>query len=99
MDEENEVRSRQHGNSSSNTLASKTIRSTDGDTRALAKHGKRQQLNVGFVLVQRLCADEIEAEFWYHFCHCIQLDHPHLLGGHCYVNFMSELLGTWLTLM
>ena len=99
MDEENEIRSRQHGNSSSNTLEFKTIRSTDGDTRALAKHGKRQQLNVGFGLGQRRCANEVVAEFRYHFCHCIQLDHPHLLGGHCYVNLMRGLLGIWLTIL
>ena len=99
MDEENEVRSRQYGKSSSNTLASKTNRSTDWDTRALAKHGKRQQLDVGFGLGQRRCANEIVAEFRYHFCHCIQLDHPHLLGGHCYVKFMRGLLGIWLTLI
>ena len=90
MDEENEVRSRQYGNSSSNTLAFKTIRSSDQDTRALAKHGKRQQLDVGFVSGQRSCADKIVAEFRYHFRHCIQLDHPHLLGGNCYVNLMTS---------
>ena len=87
MDEENEVRSRQYGNSSSNTLAFKTIRSSDQDTRALAKHGKRQQLDVGFVSGQRSCDDKIVAEFRYH---CIQLDHPHLLGGNCYVNLMTS---------
>ena len=99
MDEENEVRSRQNGNSSKSTFASKTIKSSDRDARALAKHGKRQQLNVGFVLGQRSCADKIVAEFRYHFCHCIQLDHPHLLGGNCYVNLMRRLIGTWLTLI
>ena len=99
MDEENGVRSRQQGNSSRNTLASKTIRSSDRDARALAKHGKRQQLDVGFVLGQRCCADKLVAELRYHFCHCIQLDHPQLLGGNCHVNLMRGLLGTWLTLI
>ena len=83
MDEENEVRSRQYENSSKSPLASKTIKSSDRDARALAKHGKRQQLNVGFALGQRSCANKILAKFRDHFCHCIQLDHPHLLGGNC----------------
>ncbi len=88
MDEENEVRSRQHGNSSSGTFASKTIRSSDQDARALAKHGKRQQLNVGFASGQKSCANKIVAEFWDHFCYCIQLDDPRLLGSNCWVDFM-----------
>ena len=81
MDEESEVRSRQHGNSSKSTFASKAFRSSDRDARALAKHGKRQQLNVGFALDQRNDADKVVAKFRDHFCHCIQLDHPHLLGS------------------
>ena len=88
MNEENDVRSRRHGNPSKSTFASETIRSSDRDTRALAKHGKRQQLNVGFVLDQKSCANQIVAEFRDHLCHCIQLDYPHLLGGNCYVNLM-----------
>ena len=88
MDEESEVRSRQHGNSSKSTFASKTIDSSDRDARALAKHGKRQQLNVGFALGQEICSDTIVAKVRDYFCHCIQLDHSRLLGGDCCVNSM-----------
>ena len=90
MDEENEVRSRLHGNPSRGTFPSKTIKSSDRDVRALAKHGKRQQLNVGFALGQRRFANKIVAEFRDHFCHCIQLDRPLLLGSTRCVNFMRQ---------
>ena len=88
MDEDNEVRSRQHGNSSKNIFSSKATRSSDRDARALAKQGKRQQLNVGFASGQRSCANKTVAEFWNPFCHCVQHDHPRLLGSNCMVHFM-----------
>ena len=88
MDEENEVRSRQQGNPPKGIVTSKTIRSFDRDARALANHGKRQQLNVGFALGRRRCANKAVAEFRDHFCYCIQLDRPLILGSTCWVDYM-----------
>nr|AUW31329.1 putative choline transport protein [Cladonia uncialis subsp. uncialis] len=64
MDEENGVRSRQQGNSSRNTLASKTIRSSDRDARALAKHGKRQQLDRNFGIISAIAFNSIILSCW-----------------------------------
>jgi len=77
---------RRYGISPKPALALGTIKSSDRDTRALAAQGKRQKLNVGLAYCLWDFANKSSEKIWVRLYHCILLDPPHVIEGHCRVS-------------
>ena len=89
MNEENSVRLRQYGNSQ-RVIEAQALKSSNRDTRALAEHGKRQQLDVCVRVAPRLGADRIVEKLRAHSCHCTLLDFALIIRSPCQVSSLRS---------